>query len=59
MAYLKNQAYRDTVEITKAALSAANGKNPWINEQQQDATCEFIQKVYDKLCSIATDAAED
>ncbi len=59
MAYPKNQAYRDTVEIAKAALSGNDEKCPWLTDDRQDSVCDFIQKVYDKLCSIAIDADQD
>lgn len=51
----EERAYQDAVEIVKAAFSAGGDRYPWINEDRQNAACNFIQKIYDKLLEIASD----
>ncbi len=53
----KEAAYRDTVEIVKAALMGNSEKTAWLTETSRASTSNFIQDVYDKLCEIAQDAA--
>ena len=55
MSSLKLQAYKDTVEIVKAAVGARDGSHLG-SDALHDTTANYIQSVYDKLCEIVEDA---
>lgn len=54
MSKAKEQAYRDTVEIVKAAAGAHQGSVK--ADTEKGITAAYIQAIYEKLCEIAEDA---